>query len=305
VRKRKKLQVFISSTFIDLRAERQAAVEAVLDAGHIPAGMELFTAGDESQLKIIHRWIDDSDVFMLILGGRYGSIETKSGKSYIHLEYDYAKKIKKPHFSVVMEQSMLEAKIKAHELGSKLVETDNGPKFKEFKAEVSSIMCAYFNSLDQLRLQTSRSLRDIDPEDKLSGWVHGSEVIDPKSIIDKLDLLEKENALLRSRVGVLDFDDSQESIMRIVSALDDESKEIIKSAKSADGRFMLVSLGPVSELLFGRNERRKIADPKDTERIKWKIDKLEKMDLLRCESQSGTTKNYSLRHLGHCIAGVL
>ncbi len=40
----KKLQVFVSSTYRDLIDERQAAVQAILDAGHIPAGMELFKA---------------------------------------------------------------------------------------------------------------------------------------------------------------------------------------------------------------------------------------------------------------------
>jgi len=50
---RKRLQVFVSSTFSDLRDERQAAVEAILVAGHIPAGMELFTSGDESQMEAI------------------------------------------------------------------------------------------------------------------------------------------------------------------------------------------------------------------------------------------------------------
>lgn len=54
----KKLQVFVSSTYTDLIEERQAAVEAILDAGHIPAGMELFKAGNESQLKTIYKWID-------------------------------------------------------------------------------------------------------------------------------------------------------------------------------------------------------------------------------------------------------
>ena len=44
---RKRLQVFVSSTYTDLKEERQAAVEAILTAGQIPAGMELFTAGDE------------------------------------------------------------------------------------------------------------------------------------------------------------------------------------------------------------------------------------------------------------------
>ena len=48
-----KFQIFVSSTYIDLTDERQAAVEAILKAGHIPAGMELFTAGDESQLTTI------------------------------------------------------------------------------------------------------------------------------------------------------------------------------------------------------------------------------------------------------------
>ena len=71
----KKYQVFISSTYTDLREERQAAVEAILKAGHIPAGMELFTSTNKSQWTIIQRWIDESDIYMLILGGRYGSIE--------------------------------------------------------------------------------------------------------------------------------------------------------------------------------------------------------------------------------------
>lgn len=65
---KRKLQVFISSTYTDMLDERQAVVEAILRAGHIPAGMELFAAGDEAQLETIRRWIDDSDVFMLILG---------------------------------------------------------------------------------------------------------------------------------------------------------------------------------------------------------------------------------------------
>ena len=86
----KKLQIFISSTYTDLISERQSAVQAILNAGHIPAGMELFTAGSESQLETIYNWIDNSDIYMLILGGRYGSIEPKSRKSYTQLEYEYA-----------------------------------------------------------------------------------------------------------------------------------------------------------------------------------------------------------------------
>lgn len=60
----KKLQVFISSTYTDLEQERQAAVEAVLKAGHIPAGMELFKSADESQKETITKWIRESDVYL-------------------------------------------------------------------------------------------------------------------------------------------------------------------------------------------------------------------------------------------------
>src|ERR1039457_7208858 len=100
----KKLQVFVSSTYEDLIPERQAPVKATLTAGHIPAGMELFTAGDESQMEVIKQWIDESDVYLLILGGRYGSLEPKTGKSYTELEYEYASCKNKPLFACVIQE---------------------------------------------------------------------------------------------------------------------------------------------------------------------------------------------------------
>src|SRR5437763_14698654 len=109
----KRLQVFISSTYTDLKDERQAAVSAVLKAGHIPAGMELFAAGDESQMQTIKRWIDESDIFMLILGGRYGSIEPNTSLSYMELEYDYAVETGKPFFAVVIEEVALDQKVRS------------------------------------------------------------------------------------------------------------------------------------------------------------------------------------------------
>lgn len=98
---------------MDLMGERQAAVEAILDAGHIPAGMELFKAGNESQLKTIYKWIDNSDVYMLILGGRYGSIEQEFNMSYTELEYRYALSKNIPVFAVVLSESFLTDKINA------------------------------------------------------------------------------------------------------------------------------------------------------------------------------------------------
>ena len=132
---KKKLQVFVSSTYVDMLAERQAAVEAILRAGHIPAGMELFASGDESQWETIRRWIDDSDVFMLILGGRYGSLEPKTGKSYIELEYEYALKKKKSLFAAVISDVFLTAKVKS--VGPDAMERTNGHLLQAFRDTVA------------------------------------------------------------------------------------------------------------------------------------------------------------------------
>lgn len=85
----KKYQVFVSSTFRDLLEERQDAIRNILDLKHIPAGMELFPATDKDQLEYIKKVIDECDYYLLIMGGRYGSMD-EQGISYTEREYDYA-----------------------------------------------------------------------------------------------------------------------------------------------------------------------------------------------------------------------
>ena len=48
------------------------AVEALLASNNIPVGMELFKAENNSQWETIKKWINDSDIYMLILDGRDG-----------------------------------------------------------------------------------------------------------------------------------------------------------------------------------------------------------------------------------------
>jgi hypothetical protein len=48
-------QVFVSSTYEDLRGERQQATQAILEAGCFPSGMELFPASDDTQWELIKR----------------------------------------------------------------------------------------------------------------------------------------------------------------------------------------------------------------------------------------------------------
>lgn len=89
----KKYQVFVSSTFMDLKDERQAVSQNILELNHIPVGMEFFGAADQEQMEFIKDEIRNSDYYILIIGGKYGSIDPRTGKSYTQLEYEFASEI--------------------------------------------------------------------------------------------------------------------------------------------------------------------------------------------------------------------
>lgn len=83
-------QVFVSSTYVDLTEERHEVIQTLLEADCIPAGMELFPASDEDRWSLIRRVIDDCDYYIVIVGGRYGSVDPAGGLSYTEMEFDYA-----------------------------------------------------------------------------------------------------------------------------------------------------------------------------------------------------------------------
>jgi hypothetical protein len=167
----RKLQVFVSSTFKDLQSERQAAVQAILQNGHIPAGMELFAAGDKEQLKVIKRWIKDSDVFMLLLGKRYGSIEPKSRKSYTQVEYEYALAAKKPLFALILNDDAARAKVAQGIPQADVYEQAYPDKLHRFEDLVRSRLCADVGNAGEIKSEVGNSLKELETRPTLSGWV--------------------------------------------------------------------------------------------------------------------------------------
>ncbi|MCT6513217.1 DUF4062 domain-containing protein [Bacillus subtilis] len=204
----KKLQVFVSSTYTDLATERQVAVEAILNAGHIPAGMELFKAGDESQKETIKRWIDESDVYMLILGGRYGAIEDETGKSYTHWEYDYAGKAGKPRFAVVIKEDALEAKVQ--QFGTQVMEKEYPQKYQEFRKEVLSKTSRFFSDEKDIKIAILESLKEQEKNKGLKGWVSGENSGNLEKILQENLSLVKENIKLRERIKQMELSISSE-----------------------------------------------------------------------------------------------
>ncbi|SBS78265.1 conserved hypothetical protein [uncultured Mycobacterium sp.] len=93
---KKRYQVFVSSTYKDLTDERAAVIQMILGLDHFPAGMEMFPAANEDQWKLIERVIDESDYYIVVVGGRYGSVDETVGVSFTEREYDYAIATKTP-----------------------------------------------------------------------------------------------------------------------------------------------------------------------------------------------------------------
>ncbi|TYO69963.1 DUF4062 domain-containing protein [Rossellomorea marisflavi] len=177
----KKLQVFVSSTYLDLIDERQKAVEGILRSGHIPAGMELFNAANENQWEVIKDWITESDVLMLILGGKFGSIEKTSGKSYTQLEYEYALNQKIPVFAIVLSDQYLADK-KSKNINTEVYEYDvKDPqisKYNDFKNLVEKNAVRFVNNIDNITSEISFAMQDYIQKDKFKyyfkGWIRGN-----------------------------------------------------------------------------------------------------------------------------------
>ncbi len=222
---KRRLQVFVSSTFTDLIEERQAAVGAILTAGHIPAGMELFTAGDESQMAVIKQWIDESDVYLLILGGRYGSIEPTTGKSYTHLEFEYAQEIGKPLFAVVADEDALEERV-ASGGGSKLLEMKHPKKLKEFRELViSERIVEFWKESRDIQLAVFKSMSTLDKREDLKGWVRPPD-LDLSAVTAEMTRLSAENDRLREQLSATSGKTSLELAAELLGSKDSNLKEL-------------------------------------------------------------------------------
>src|SRR6478736_2180687 len=86
-----------------------AAKEAVERAGDLSVEMGQFTAADQPPAELCRRTVAESDVYVGIIGFRYGTpVRDDPDRSYVELEYDAATEARIPRlmFLVDKETSM-------------------------------------------------------------------------------------------------------------------------------------------------------------------------------------------------------
>lgn len=190
----KKYQVFVSSTFRDLEEERRDTIRTILDMKHIPAGMELFPAADVEQLVYIKKVIDECDYYLLIVGGRYGSLDAE-GISFTEREYDYAVERRKfviafvhsSPGSISVDNSDIEPRLAA--------------ALKAFKEKVMSgrLIKTWTNRTD-LQLAVFQSLMLAFSTYPQIGWIRGDAAAN-QDTLEQSNAILQENARLRAELA--------------------------------------------------------------------------------------------------------
>lgn len=231
----KRYQVFVSSTYEDLQEERKEVMQALLELDCMPAGMELFPASNEDQWTLIKRVIDDCDYYLLIIGGRYGSVN-KEGKSYTQMEFEYALNQGKPIISFLPKHPENIPTKKTDK------ETEKQKKIEEFKVLARKKTVRFWDTPVELGSVVSRSMVKLIKQFPTEGWVKANSAVDEVAL-QEISRLQKENKELNSRleaiateapVGTENFSQGEDSFnFSITFKASDEEKKNFYDCKSS------------------------------------------------------------------------
>lgn len=206
----KKYQIFVSSTYEDLKEERDLVIKAILEMGHFPVGMEMFSAGDEQQWQLIKKQIDDCDYYIVIAAFRYGSLD--GDISYTEKEYDYAKVIGVPTLGFVINDNVNWPASKVDKDATKV------SKLNLFKEKIKSKLVSHWNDKNDLYGKVSIALMKQFNTTPRVGWVRASEYNTPE-ILQEISRLSKENSELREKINSFNISEKKEEEEHIKNTL--------------------------------------------------------------------------------------
>ncbi|WP_333648012.1 DUF4062 domain-containing protein [Lacrimispora sp.] len=185
----KRYQVFISSTFADLEEERKEIMQAIIELDCFPAGMEMFPATDSEQFEYIKTIINESDYYVLIVAGRYGSV-AEDGISYTEKEFDFAKEKEIPILAFVKKD------INSITVGKTDQDPEKLKKLEVFRKRVlDGRMANFWDTADELKYKIHSSLSKQFKTHPRIGWVKGNS-IPSYEVLEQLSKLQEENKQL-------------------------------------------------------------------------------------------------------------
>lgn len=188
----KKYQIFISSTFEDLKDARDIVMRSILTLEHIPVGMEMFAADGNDQWDIIKKTIDECDYYVIIVGHRYGSL-SKEGISYTEKEYNYAKSLGVPILPFLRDEKSILSP------GDFEADVEKQKKLKRLKDELkSNYLVKFWDTPDKLATNVVTSLTVAFTKRPRDGWIRPGRL---ENLENECKKLRTENDSLRNELS--------------------------------------------------------------------------------------------------------
>jgi tetratricopeptide (TPR) repeat protein len=197
-------RVFISSTSLDLKKYRQAAIDVCEQLGFEAIAMENFEAMGVGATEGSKRKLRDADVYVGIIAHRYGYIEAGQEKSVTEIEFEYAgeRGLNRLCFLIDPDYAWPKAYIqKSHQ-----------DKLNAFKERIdSSVIRSLYTTVDDFRDKLLRALVEWQEwRTARGGELEAIHATMPEDVPDQAqvlvgrdDLIEKVSALLDKGKRVL------------------------------------------------------------------------------------------------------
>jgi hypothetical protein len=205
----RKYQVFVSSTYSDLPEARQELMLSLLSLGLIPTGMELYPTEENGQWPVIQKVINECDYYVVLLGGRYGTL-SPIGLSYTHREFVYAMTKKKPVIAFIHDHpEMLPAERRE-------TSSEGHVKFRDFRQLLQDkTSFRFWNNPSDLGTVARKAFPPFLRENPAPGWIRARHVTDLTAMRDVQEMRKRIEELEREREElVAGFRPSQQSLAR-------------------------------------------------------------------------------------------
>ena len=145
-------RIFISSTYEDMLPYREAVSDALTSIEHLPIGMEQFVSTPDRSLDVCLTDVRRCQLYVVLVGMRYGSIDDETGKSFTELEYEEALKNNIPVLAFVINENECPVLPKFVDTGV------SAEKLKHFKNRLDERMTSRFTSVEHLKELVIRSV---------------------------------------------------------------------------------------------------------------------------------------------------
>jgi hypothetical protein len=137
-------------------------MQSLLEIDCIPAGMEWFPATDEPPWKLITTILDESDYYIVIVGGRYGSTDAE-GLGFTEREYDYARP-RIPGLAFLYDAPK----------GASPEDPEAAEKLKAFRDKIENDrerMFQRWSDAKELAAKVAHCITRLKDEKKSEGWI--------------------------------------------------------------------------------------------------------------------------------------